>query len=182
MKTHQIIACAITAVALSLGLSRAVLADTVTEGQDTLAVFLKADPDLKRFVDGAAGYAVFPKVAKGAVGVGGAHGSGVLFGRGGTPLGTAKLNQVSVGLALGGQTFSEVIFFETPKALNEFQKGDFAMTAQVSAVALARGAARAAKYASGVAVFTATTSGLMFEASLGGQKFKVKPLEAGTSD
>jgi len=101
----------------------------------------------------------------------------VLFGRGGVPLARAKMNQVSVGLQLGGQTFSEIIFFETPKALSEFQNGDFSMTAGVSAVALAAGASKSAKYASGVAVFTATTSGLMFEASVGGQKFKTKPLK-----
>jgi len=176
MKTHHVVAGVVATAALSLTLSSAALADPVVEAQQTLDVFLKTDPALQRFIDSAAGYAVFPKVGKGAVGVGGAHGSGVLFTRGGTPVATTKLNQVSVGLALGGQTFSEVIFFETPKALSEFQKGDFSLTANASAVALSAGAAKAAKYASGVAVFTATTSGLMFEASVGGQKFKVKPL------
>ena len=120
---------------------------------------------------------MFPSIGKGAVGVGGAHGSGVLFARGGAPLATVKMNQVSVGLQLGGQNFSEIIFFETPKALSDFQGGDFSLTAGVSAVALAAGASKSAKYAKGVAVFTATTGGLMFEASVGGQKFKVKPLK-----
>jgi lipid-binding SYLF domain-containing protein len=178
MKTQQLFALAVTTAALGFTLSgTARAADPVVEAQQTLAVFLKTDPALQRFVDGAAGYAVFPKIGKGGVGVGGAHGSGVLFGRGGVPLGKATVNQVSVGLQLGGQTFSELIFFETPKALSEFQGGDFSMTAGVSAVALAAGASKSAKYASGVAVFTATTSGLMFEASVGGQKFKVKPLK-----
>jgi lipid-binding SYLF domain-containing protein len=178
MRNPKVFAFAITTVTLSLALSGAALADDdVVKAQQTLAVFLKTDPGLERFVDSAAGYAVFPKVGKGGVGVGGAHGSGVLFARGGVPLARAKMNQVSVGLQLGGQTFSEIIFFETPKALSEFQSGDFSMTAGVSAVALAAGASKSAKYASGVAVFTATTSGLMFEASVGGQKFKTKPLK-----
>jgi lipid-binding SYLF domain-containing protein len=178
MRNAKVVAFAITTVTLSLALSGAALADDeVVKAQQTLAVFLKTDPSLQRFVDSAAGYAVLPKVGKGGVGVGGAHGSGVLFGHGGVPLATVKLNQVSVGLQLGGQTFSEIVFFETPKALSEFQGGDFSMTAGVSAVALAAGASKSAKYASGVAVFTATTSGLMFEASVGGQKFKTKPLK-----
>ena len=178
MRTQNVVALAVTTVALSLTLSGAArAADPVVEAQQTLNVFLKTDPGLQRFVDSAAGYAVFPKIGKAGVGVGGAHGNGVLFGRGGTPLGMVRMNQVSVGLQLGGQTFSEVIFFETPKALSEFQAGDFSLTAGVSAVALAAGASKSARYASGVAVFTATTSGLMFEASVGGQKFKVKPLK-----
>ena len=177
MRNPKVFAFAITTVTLSLALSGAALADDVVKAQQTLAVFLKTDPGLQRFVDSSAGYAVLPSIGKGAVGVGGAHGSGVLFGRGGVPLATVKLNQVSVGLQLGGQSFSEIVFFETPKALSEFQSGDFSMTAGVSAVALAAGASKSAKYASGVAVFTATTSGLMFEASVGGQKFKTKPLK-----
>jgi lipid-binding SYLF domain-containing protein len=178
MKTQHVVALAVTTAALGFTLSgTARAADPVVEAQQTLAVFLKTDPGLQKFVDSAAGYAVFPKIGKGGVGVGGAHGSGVLFARGGVPLGTVTVSQVSVGLQLGGQTFSEVIFFETPKALTEFQGGNFSLTAGVSAVALANGASRSAKYASGVAVFTATTGGLMFEASVGGQKFKFKPMK-----
>ena len=178
MKTLPVVAFAVTTVALSLTLSGAALADDpVVEAQQTLAVFLKTDPGLKRFVDAAAGYVVFPKVHKGAVGVGGAHGEGVVFQRGGVPIAKASITQVSVGAQLGGQSFSEIIFFETPKALSDFMAGDFSLTAQASAVALAAGASKAAKYANGVAVFTATTSGLMFEASVGGQKFKIKPLK-----
>ncbi len=162
------------AVGLALmGSARA--ADPVEQARQTLAVFLKTDPALKRFVDTSAGYVIFPSVGKGAVGIGGAHGSGVLFERG-IPTATATLTQVTVGLQLGGQSFSQIIFFENPKSLSDFRDGDFSLAAQVSAVALAAGAAKSAKYTNGVAVFTATTSGLMFEASVGGQKFKVKPL------
>jgi lipid-binding SYLF domain-containing protein len=177
MKIKHVVAFGVTAAALSLGLLRPVQAvDPITEARQTLAVFLKTDPDLKRFVDTAVGYAVFPGIGKAAVGVGGAHGSGVVFERGGKPVATAKMTQVTVGVQLGGQKFAEIIFFESPKSFSDFMSGDFSLTAQVSAVALAKGAAKTAKYQSGVAIFTATTSGLMFEASVGGQKFSVKPL------
>jgi len=69
-------------------LNRAVAADTidvtkdVKEAQETIAVFKKADPGLSRFFDDAVGYAVFPTVGKGAIGVGGAAGSGVVFEKG----------------------------------------------------------------------------------------------------
>jgi len=144
--------------------------------RQTVALFVKTDPGLRRFFDTAAGYVVFPKVLKGAVGVGGARGGGVLFQRGNIPIGTATLTQVTVGLQLGGQDYTEIIFFENPRSLADFKDGEFALAAQVSAVALSAGAAKSAKYQDGIAVFTATNSGLMFEASVGGQKFKVKPL------
>jgi lipid-binding SYLF domain-containing protein len=114
-------------------------------------------------------------VGKAAVGVGGAHGNGVLFEKG-TPTHTVSMTQVTVGLALGGQSFSEVIVFENEKTLLDFKKGNFEMSANVSAVALSAGASKSAKYTNGIMVITATKSGLMFEASVGGQKFTLKPL------
>jgi lipid-binding SYLF domain-containing protein len=177
-KTHHVVAIAIATVATSVALSRPALArDHVAEANQTLAVFLRTDPGLKKFLETSAGYAVFPSIVKGAVGVGGARGEGVLFVRGGVPVGKATMTQVTVGLQLGGQSYMEVIFFENQKALNDFRAGDFSLAAQVSAVALAEGASKSAKYQHGVAVFTATNSGLMFEASVGGQKFSVKPLK-----
>ena len=142
----------------------------VKEAQETIAVFKKADPGLSRFFDNAVGYAVFPTVTKGAIGVGGAAGSGVVFEKG-EAIGKAKLTQVTVGAQLGGQTYSEVIFFETPPAFTDFKKGKLALAAQASAIAAAKGASTNAKYENGVAVFTTGKTGLMFEASVGGQKF-----------
>jgi lipid-binding SYLF domain-containing protein len=148
--------------------------DPVKEARETIEVFKKADPGISKFFKGAAGYAVFPTVAKGAIGVGGAGGSGVLFEKG-NPVGKASLAQVTVGLQLGGQAYSEVIFFETAAALTDFKKGNFALAAQASAVAAAAGASANAKYRSGVAVFTVAKGGLMYEASVGGQKFSYEP-------
>jgi len=146
----------------------------ITEAAQTKAMFKNGDPGLARFFEHAPGYVVFPGIGKAAIGIGGAHGSGVLYEKG-RPVGKATLNQLSVGAQLGGQEYAEIIFFETPAALSEFMSGDFAFSGGISAVALKSGASAAAKYKNGVAVFTATKGGLMLEASVGGQKFHYEP-------
>ena len=170
------------AIALGLSVSlafsgAAVAGDPVTEARETVAVFQKSDPGLARFFRDSAGYAVFPSVGKGAVVVGGAGGAGTVFERG-EPVGKTSLAQVTVGLQLGGQAYSEIIFFENAAALSDFKKGNFALAAEVSAVALSAGASANAKYQKGVAVFTLTKTGLMYEASVGGQKFSYERLDA----
>lgn len=132
------------------------------------------DPGLQRFFDTAVAYAVFPEVGKGAIGVGGAYGRGQLF-QNGQMVGYCTLKQASIGLALGGQSYTELIFFEDPQAVNSFKSGDYAFSAQASAVALKSGASANANYNNGVAVFTVSEAGLMFEASIGGQKFSFDP-------
>jgi len=151
----------------------AVAAD-VKDAQEAIAVFKRADPDLSRFFARSAGWAVFPTVGKGAIGIGAAHGSGILF-EGGKAVGTCTLTQVTVGFQLGGQAYSEIIFFESAATLADFKKETFALAAQVSAVAAAEGASANAKYEQGVAVFTIAKGGLMYEASVGGQKFSFEP-------
>jgi len=164
-------------LATSLFLAEPVRADDpVKEANDTAALFKKTDPSLSKFFQNAAGWVVFPTVGKGAIGIGGAGGSGVLFDKG-KAVGKASLVQVTIGLQLGGQSYSEIVFFETAPALNDFKKGNFALAAQVSAVAAAAGASANAKYESGVAVFTMTKGGLMYEASVGGQKFSYEPFK-----
>ncbi len=135
----------------------------------------EADPGLKKFFDSAAGYAVFPGVGKGGIGVGGAFGRGVLY-ESGQPVGYCTLTQASIGFQLGGQKYTEMIFFETKDALDSFKSGNFAFSAQASAVALKSGVSANAKYENGVAVFTMGEAGLMYEASIGGQKFSYEPL------
>jgi len=135
-----------------------------------------ADPGLDKFFQEAAGYAVFPSVGKGAIGVGGAYGKGELY-RAGQLEGYCTLTQASIGLALGGQKYTELIFFESQAALDRFKSGNFAFAAQASAVALKSGASANAKYAGGVAVFTMGEAGLMYEASVGGQKFSYEPAQ-----
>ena len=146
-----------------------------TETDDAIAQFKKTDSKIDKLFSTAAGYAVFPTVGKGAIAIGAAQGDGQVYEKG-RRIGTASLTQVTIGLQLGGQAYSEVIFFETKSALDDFKAGKFALSAQVSAVAAAEGASGNAKYQQGVLVFTIVKNGLMYEASVGGQKFKFIPL------
>ena len=132
------------------------------------------DPSIQRFFDESAGYAVFPTVGKGGVGIGGARGKGLVIVNG-KVVGHTTLTQLTVGLQLGGQTYSEFIFFKDNAALEQFQRGDFEMGAQASAVAVTAGASADANYDKGVAVFTNVTGGLMYEATISGQNFKYEP-------
>jgi lipid-binding SYLF domain-containing protein len=143
--------------------------------QETVATFKKKDPGIEKFFKDGVGYAVFPSIAKGAIGIGGATGEGCVY-AGGGQIGTARLSQVTVGLQLGGQSYSELIFFQTAKTLDGFKNSDFSFDAQVSAVAITSGASANAAYRNGVAVFTVAKGGLMYEASVGGQKFSYKSL------
>ena len=144
--------------------------------ENAIQLAKKADPGLQRFFDSAVGYAVFPSVGKGAIGVGGAYGRGELF-EAGKLSGYCTLTQASVGFALGGQSYTELIFFEDNAALGRFKSGEFTFAAQASAVALRSGVSANAKYSDGVAVFTMEEAGLMYEASIGGQKFSFQPVQ-----
>ena len=142
-----------------------------TESQEAVANFLKTDSTLQRFLVDAAGYAVFPNVGKGGLIVGGARGKGLVYEKT-KVVGQATITQASIGAQVGGQTFAEMIVFETPAALNDFKAGKFELSAEASAVAATEGASKTANYKRGVAVFTLPKEGLMVQASVGGQKFK----------
>ena len=114
-------------------------------------------------------------MGKGGLVVGGAGGSGIVFEHG-KAVGRTSLSQVTIGAQIGGQSYYEIIFFETAESLAAFKKGEWTMAAQVSAVALSSGASADAKYKEGVAVFTLSKGGAMAEASVGGQKFSFKPM------
>lgn len=129
------------------------------------------DPGMERWFKSAYAYAVFPRVAKGGIGLGGAHGKGIVI-RGDKTIGDSSLSQITIGLQLGGQIYAEYIMFKDVTALDNFRRGNFEMGAQLSAVALTAGASLDASYDGGVAIFTVAEGGLMFEASVGGQKFK----------
>ena len=135
----------------------------------------KSDPGIQKFFDGAAGYAVFPTVGKGAIGVGGAHGKGLVIVND-KVIGKTSLSQVTVGLSLGGQKYSQFIFFRDDVALGHFKRGNYELGAQASAVAVTAGASADADYDKGVAVFTNVGGGLMADASVGGQKFTYEEL------
>lgn len=134
----------------------------------------KTDADLVNWFNKAYGYAVFPSITKAGLVVGGAAGNGQVFELG-AYIGDAHVSQATVGAQIGGQSFAEVIFFETKAALDRFKENRFEMTAGLSAVAAAEGKSKDAKYTNGVAVFTHAKKGLMAEASVDGQKFKFTP-------
>jgi lipid-binding SYLF domain-containing protein len=141
---------------------------------EAIAAFKNQDPGMKIFFDQAYGYVVFPTVGKGAYLVGGAYGKGKVY-RKEKFIGTSSLIQVTVGFQFGGQAYREIIFFKDKRALDHFTGGNFEFDAQASAVAVTAGASADAAYNNGVAVFTLPKGGLMFEASVGGQKFSFDP-------
>ena len=163
---------------------------------DTIKAF-KAAGQSGEFFDSSYGYAVFPTIGKAGIGIGGAHGSGKVYAQG-TAIGTSKMNQITLGIQLGGQAYSQIIFFETEEALKNFTSGNFEFGAQATAVALTAGVSAEAStgggasagasggqndantasagYRKGMAIFTVAKGGLMYEATLGGQKYSYTPL------
>ncbi|MDA9555980.1 YSC84-related protein [Vibrio sp.] len=155
------------------------------EYADTITQF-KGIKATKPFFNDAYGFAIFPTIGKGGIGIGGAYGEGRVY-RGQTHVGDTTMAQVSIGLQLGGQAFSEVIFFEDEKAYTSFTSGNFEFGAQASAIAVTAGANASAgttgvnsgagknnkgtKYVSGMVIFVMEKGGLMYEAALQGQKF-----------
>jgi lipid-binding SYLF domain-containing protein len=159
------------------------------EYADTIAVFRKAGESGVYFGK-SHGYAVFPTIGKGGIGIGGAYGEGRVYERG-RYVGDTSMTQVTLGFQLGGQAFSQIIFFEDQRAFRQFTDGNFEFGAQAQAVAITAAATAAAtttgasagagtsqhdaktsgRYYRGMATFTVAKGGLMYEASLGGQKF-----------
>ena len=156
----------------------------------------KSSAQVKPFFENAYGYAVFPLIGKGGLGVGGAYGQGQVY-REGKVTGKTRLVKLSFGFQAGGQGFCEIIFFKDKRAYDEFTSGEFAFDATASAVAITAGAQAttgttggsagmsagpksgaqvAADYRKGMAVFTQAIGGLMYEAAIGGQKFSFEPL------
>ena len=163
------------------------------EYSDTIKVFQSAGESGK-FFNTSYGYAVFPTIGKAGIGFGGAYGTGRVYARG-KYVGDTSMAQVTVGFQLGGQAFSQIIFFKDKRAFDEFTHGNFEFGAEASAVAITAGVSAQAtttgssagasggehdaktqgRYYHGMAIFTVAKGGLMYEASIGGQKFSYKP-------
>jgi lipid-binding SYLF domain-containing protein len=138
------------------------------------------------------GYAVLPTIGKGGIGIGGAGGTGCVY-SGGKHTGNVSMGQVTIGFQLGGQAYSQIILFKNADTYQEFTKGNFEFGADATAVALTYGAEAGAStqgasasagdtkaagaWKRGMAIFTLAKGGLMYEASIGGQKYKYKPLK-----
>ena len=145
------------------------------EVAQAIADFKNSDPGMKAFFEKAYGFAVFPTVGKGGLGIGGAYGTGKVYSKG-VLEGISSLMQFTIGLQFGGQVYSEIIFFEDKGTFDLFKYGNFEFGAQASAVAATAGVSANTDYSNGVAVFTIAKDGLMFEASVGGQKFSFEPV------
>ena len=149
-------------------------AATEQDVKTALAEFERTNPKVKPFLESAHGYAVFPTVAKGAIGIGGAHGDGLVYEKG-KLIGATTLSQITIGFQLGGQAYRELIVFQNKQSLDKFKGGNFEFDAQASGVAVTAGISFDAAYEHGVAIFTMAKGGLMYEASIGGQKFSFTP-------
>ena len=128
---------------------------------------------LKPYFKEAAGFAVFPNIAKAGLGIGGARGNGEVF-EDGKVIGSTTVTQLSFGFQLGGQAFSQIIFFQNKRDIDRFTDGNFEFGASASAALITEGANASVDYNNGVAVMTFSKGGLMYEASIGGQKFTFK--------
>jgi lipid-binding SYLF domain-containing protein len=190
MKNRIIFVTIIVTILLAV-MSAPALADKYA---DTIAVFKKSEA-VQPFFKNSYGYAVFPTVGKAGIGIGGSYGTGQVYAQG-KVTGETSLIKATFGFQLGGQAFSQMIFFEDKRAYDEFTSGEFEFDASASAVAItagvqakagtegatasatagpATGAQAAAGYHKGMAVFIHAKGGLMYEAAIGGQKFNFKP-------
>ena len=184
----------IRCVALVVGLVLPLSVAWADSYSDAIDVF-KAAGESSHFFKDSYGYAVFPSIGKGGVGLGAAHGTGHVY-VADKLVGESSMTQLSVGLQLGGQVFSQIVFFEDQRSFDEFTGGNFEFSAEASAVAITAGASAGAgtsgasagasggqhdastvgEYHKGMAVFTVAKGGLMYAAALGGQKYSYKPL------
>jgi lipid-binding SYLF domain-containing protein len=144
--------------------------DLQNRGQSTLQQMTANDAKLADVVNSSYAYAIFPEVGKAAVGVGGASGDGIVY-QNGQMVGTVKLDQASIGLQAGGETYSELLVFKDQDAFNRLVNGNLTFGAQSSAMIIKAGAAGAAPFEKGVAVYILPKGGLEAGASIHGQKF-----------
>jgi lipid-binding SYLF domain-containing protein len=142
-----------------------------SETSEAINIMKEQDPSLQTFFENSYGYAILPKVFKGAFLAGFAYGRGEVYEKG-EMVGYCDMKQASGGLSIGGEFYREIIFFREQKDLDKFRTGEYTFAAQVTGVAVKWGAAAKADYKDGMAVFIMTDVGAMVDASLGGQKFE----------
>jgi len=193
---NRIVAILMCVAASSMFGSLARADDDAAKCAETAKLFQDAG-ESAGFFKNSYGYAVFPTIGKAGLGIGGAHGSGCVYQQG-KQVGTAKMNQVSIGWQAGAQGYSLLVFFEDERAFKDFTSGNFEFGAKASAVAITAGASAGAStsgtssgasggkndattasrtgYEKGMASFSIIKGGLMYEAALGGAKFKYEPL------
>jgi lipid-binding SYLF domain-containing protein len=161
---------------------------------DTIALFKNAG-DSAGYFSRSYGYAVFPTIGEGGFILGAAHGKGRVYVNGGL-VGDTSMTQLSAGFQAGGKAYSQIIFFQDKRAIDEFESGSFEFSAAASAIAVTASANASAGtngatsgasggekdattnsggYQKGMLVFTIAKGGLMYAAAIAGQKFSYTP-------
>jgi len=174
-----------------LTFSSPVLASSTGDDKEALNILMRSDV-VGKFHKSAFGYAVFPTIGKGGIGIGGAHGTGGVY-KGGSKTGDVSMTQISIGFQLGGQAYRQVVYFQDKRAFDEFTSGSFEFSAQAEAIAITSSAGAQAgtegssasanetqaeaSYHKGMIIFTMGKGGLMFQAALGGQKYSYTPVK-----
>ena len=185
-----------TLASIAVAGSIAASGQNVKDLSETIEAF-KSVPVVQPFFDNSFGYAVWARIARGGIGIGGATGRGQVY-VDGEVTGFSRLVDISIGLQLGGQVYRQVVFFENASTYDDFTEGKFEFDAQASAVAVTAsarassgtqgsqasvGAASSAElvgaetYYEGMRVFTMTVGGLMYQATIAGQRYNFRPLE-----
>ena len=137
------------------------------------------NPGLRQVLEKAYGYAVFPDVGKAAAVIGGAYGTGEVYEEG-SLIGYATISQLTIGVQIGGDAFTEVIVFDSKQSLERFKRGETKFAANASAVLVRAGAATSNDFEDGVCVFVSSEGGMLLEAAIGGQAFEFKPGRGGS--
>ena len=185
-----------SAMASLMFLSKAYADPTSAECAESVAGFKSLSGNVAGLISSAYGYAVFPTIGKGGLVIAGAGGAGCVY-RGGVQTGTSKMGQVTIGFQAGGQAYSQIILFQNAESYAAFTAGEFEFGAQATAVALTasaqveagskgsssavgatdkKGGGQSSSFNNGMAVYTVAKGGLMYEASIGGQKFEYQAL------
>jgi lipid-binding SYLF domain-containing protein len=179
-----------------LALSGTAAAQQVKDLSETINEF-RGIEGVKPYFEHAYGYAVWPRIARGGLGIGAATGRGQVYVNG-EVVGFSRLVDVTIGFQAGGQAYKQIIFFQDDRAYQDFTSGNFEFDAAASAVAVTASAqanagtsgsqgsassggsantAAGAGYYKGLQVFTMAIGGLMYQATIGGQKYNFTPVE-----
>lgn len=147
----------------------------INDAETAKKEFIKMNKALESQFNEATAYVIFPNVGKGAAIVGAASGKGAVY-KNGKLVGMASMTQLDVGAQIGGEAYSEVIFFNSEEAFKRLKNNELELTSQVAAVAVEEGKSLNAKFSDGLVVYVLPKAGLMAEVSVGGQKFEYSPL------
>ena len=191
MRLHTVVVAAAVLAASNMALAQ----DDVEDLSETIELF-RGIPQVAPYFGSAYAYAVWPRIGRGGLGIGGASGKGQVY-VGGKVTGFSRVSDITFGAQAGGQTYRQVIFFEHKAAYDKFTTGKFEFDASASAVAVTASAQASAGttgasasagagnpntgagagYTDGMQTFTMAEGGLMYAATIGGQKYNFKAVD-----